>query len=126
MATILLVDDDPLQGQVRKSILERQFAEVERVGDVAEAFIRVEDAEFSDSLGLIVVALSRPGLGGPAFVSELKSRLPWAPVLVLGRTHDETRSYRGNDIRFLSRSVPAAEFLACTRMIVERQLARPA
>jgi CheY-like chemotaxis protein len=35
MATILLVDDDPLQASVRKSILERRFSDVRRVGDAA-------------------------------------------------------------------------------------------
>jgi len=38
---ILLVDNDPLQAFQRKSILERQFQEVERVGDAADALCLV-------------------------------------------------------------------------------------
>jgi CheY-like chemotaxis protein len=85
MSTILLVDDDPLQAQVRKSVLQRHFAFVERAADAAEAFIRAEDPKFAASLGLIIVALSRPGMSVNTFVTEFSTRLPHVPVLVLGR-----------------------------------------
>lgn len=42
MATILLVDDDPLQAYVRRSILERRSMDVERAADAVAAFILVE------------------------------------------------------------------------------------
>jgi len=51
MATILLVDSNPLQAHQRKSILERRFHEVQRVSDAAEAFCLVEQPEFAGHLG---------------------------------------------------------------------------
>src|SRR5437764_46141 len=76
MRTVLLVDEDQLQAHVRKSILGRQFTAIHRAADAAEAFILVEDPAFSRGLALVVVGLNRPGLGSPAFVAELTSRLP--------------------------------------------------
>ncbi len=57
MATILLVDDDPLQAFVRKSILERRFADVQRVADAAEAFCLIEQPRFAEKLALVVSGL---------------------------------------------------------------------
>jgi CheY-like chemotaxis protein len=105
MRTILLVEDDPLQALVRKSILEKQFP-VERVTDAAEALCLIEQRVFSDNLGLIISGHQSSGLGGPAFVAELQSRLPDIPVLVLGSAAESSADYAGECVRFLPR--PAA------------------
>jgi CheY-like chemotaxis protein len=125
MTTVLLVDDDPLQAYVRKSILERRFADVERTTDVAEAFILVEEPLFAEKLGLVVVGLNRPGMGGPAFVAELTARLPWVPVLVFGRGGEDASLYAGHNVRFLPRAVAAEEVLNICRQMIEQASARP-
>ncbi len=126
MTTVLLVDDDPLQAHVRRSILERHFRHVERAADAAEAFIMVEDRLFADSLGLVVVGLNRPGMGSPAFVAELNSRLPDLPVLVLGRGRDEAEFYFGQNVRFLPPAVASKEMLAVSRQMFEHYSPRVA
>jgi len=118
MTTVLLVDDDPLQAHVRRSILGRHFADVERAADVAEAFILVEDPRFAEKLGLIVVGLNRPGLSSPAFVAELTSRLPTVPVLVLGKGREEAAFYEGSNVRFLPRTAPSEQVLAVSRQMM--------
>ena len=124
MTTILLVDDDPLQAYVRRSILERHFHNVERAADAAEAFILVEEPLFAEKLGLVVVGLNRPGIGSPAFVAELTSRLPSVPVLVLGRAREEAALYNGQNVRFLPRTVPSNEILSVSRQMMEHCAAR--
>jgi CheY-like chemotaxis protein len=126
MTTLLLVDDDPLQARVRKSMLGRHFATIERASDVAEAFILVEDLAFAQQLGLVIVCLSRPGLGSPAFVAELTSRLPSVPVLVLGSTREEAAFYEGPTVRFLPRTAPAEQLIALSRKMVQQFNARVA
>jgi CheY-like chemotaxis protein len=103
MATILLVDNDPLQAILRKSILERKFQNVERVGDAAEALCLVEQPQFAGQLGLVISGLSMPGIGGPEFVAELHERLPRVPVLVLGAGDETPTDYKGGWVRFLPR-----------------------
>jgi len=126
MTTVLLVDDDPLQAFVRTSLLRRHFNDVERAADVAEAFILVEEREFADRLALVVVGLNRPGLGSPAFVAELISRLPSVPVLVLGSDNDKAGSYAGAHVRFLPQNTPSEQMLAESRHLIEYGRARVA
>lgn len=120
MTTVLLVDDDPLQAHVRRSILGRQFHDVKRASDVAEAFILVEDPRFAEKLGLVVVGLNRPGIGSSAFVAELTSRLPSVPVLVLGQDREEAALYNGANVRNLPRAVSSQELLAVSRQMMDR------
>lgn len=126
MTTVLLVDDDPLQAHVRRSILGRHFPDVARVADAAEAFILVEDPHFAGKLGLVVVGLNRPGLGSPAFVAELTARLPMVPVLVLGRGREEAAFYEGPNVRFLSRTASPEQMVAIIRQMLMRPSARVA
>lgn len=126
MTTVLLVDDDPLQARVRKTILGRHFSEIQRATDAAEAFILVEDPPFARRLGLVVVGLNRPGLGSTAFVAELTSRLPSVPVLVLGRVREEAASYEGTNVRFLPRTAPPEQLVAVSRNLIEQHSARVA
>jgi DNA-binding NtrC family response regulator len=123
---VLLVDDDPLQAHVRRSVLQRQFRTVERAADAAEAFILVEEPDFAEKLGLVVVGLNRPGLGSPAFVAELTSRLPAVPVLVLGCNRDEAGLYPGENVRFLLRTVPTDQMLAISRQMMDQYTPRVA
>jgi CheY-like chemotaxis protein len=126
MTTVLLVDDDPLQAYVRRSILERSFRAVERASDPAEAFILVEEPDFAERLGLVVVGLNRPGLGSPAFVAELTSRLPAVPVLVLGCDREDAALYPGENVRFLLRTVPTEQLLSVSRQMMDQYTPRVA
>ena len=112
MAIILLVEDDPLQAFVRKSILERRFSDVKRVGDAADALRLVEQPQFAMNLGLVVSGHALTGIGGPAFVAELHTRLPELPVLVLDDPSTDHENYPGDRVRFLSRPIKADEMLA--------------
>jgi DNA-binding NtrC family response regulator len=123
---VLLVDDDPLQAHVRRSILQRQFRTVERAADAAEAFIMVEEPDFAEKLGLVVVGLNRPGMGSPAFVAELTSRLPAVPVLVLGCHREDAALFPGENVRFLLRTVPTDQMLAISRQMMEQYTPRVA
>lgn len=109
---VFLVDDDPFLAHSRKFVLERQFRDVERAGDAAQALIRLDEPGFVDGLLLVVVALSQPGIAGPAFVSELSSRVPKVPVLVLGRTGEVAHDYRGEQVHFLPRHAAPEDILA--------------
>jgi DNA-binding NtrC family response regulator len=112
MSTILLVEHDPLQAFLRKSILERRFSDVRRVGDAAEAFCLVEQPQFAGNLGLVVSGSHMPGISGPAFVAELHTRMPLLPVLVLGSASEAAADYAGECVRFLPRPFASDEMLA--------------
>ena len=118
MAKILLVDNDPLQAFLRKSMLEQRFRDVERVGDAAEALCLVEQPQFAGNLGLVVSGLNMPGIGGPAFVAELHARLPKVPVLVLGGASEAADEYPGEWVRFLPRPSSYEEMLTAAGLLL--------
>jgi CheY-like chemotaxis protein len=120
MVTILLVDDDPLQAFVRKSILEKRFQHVQRVSDASEALCLVEQPQFAGELGLVISGLNMPGISGPAFVAELHSRLPAVPVLVLGGSADMPAEYAGDGVRFLPRPFASEEMLAVASQMLAK------
>ena len=123
MATILLVDNDPLQALLRKSILERRFQDVQRVSDAAEALCLVEQPHFAGNLGLVISGLQMPGIGGPAFVAELHSRLPKVPVLVLGGASEAPGDYLGGWVRFLAKPFATDEMLrAAGQLLAQSEL----
>lgn len=111
MATILLVDDDPLQAYRCKALLGSKFSDVRRVSDAAEALCLVEQPQFANGLGLVVSGHHLPGIGGPAFVAELHNRMPSLPVLVLGDSGEKPADYEGAHIRFLARPAASDDIL---------------
>lgn len=115
MATILLVEDDPLQAFLTMSLLGRQFGDVCRATDAAEALCLVEQPEFAEKLRLVIAGHSLPGIRGPVFVSELHSRLPQLPVLVLGAPEVLPAEYTDQPVAFLQRPFVAEKMLSLTR-----------
>lgn len=111
MRTILLVENDPLQALVCKAILQKRFPRVMRVADAAEALCLIEQRGFSANLGLILSGHHPPGLGGPAFVAELRERLPEVPVLVIGGANESARDYAYQGVRFLRRPVATEQIV---------------
>ena len=101
------------------------FPDVERAADAAEAFILVEDPHFAENLGLVVVGLNRPGMGSPAFVAELTSRLPSFRAGSPSRT-GRGRFHAGPNVRFLPRSTPSEQLIAVSRQMMRQSTARVA
>jgi len=122
MANILIVDDDPLQASLLMSLLGRQFGNVCRVNDAAEALCLIEQPEFASTLNLVITGHHMPGIGGPAFVAELHSRKPDPPVLVLSAGGAVSSDYKDERVVFLPRSVGGDKMLAVTsQMLSDRK-----
>ncbi len=118
MTTILIVDDDPLQASLLMSLLGRQFGNVCRVNDAAEALCLIEKPEFAAKLSLVITGHQMKGIGGPAFVAELHARKPELPVLVLSASGEEPSNYKDDRVLFLPRPVAGDKMLAVTRQIL--------
>ena len=118
MTTILLVDDDPLQASLMLSVLERKFGDVRRVADAAEALCLIEQPEFANKLGLVISGHQTPGIGGPAFVSELRSRMPYLPVLVLGEARETAADYDREKVAFMAKPFAPNLMVTLTRQML--------
>lgn len=118
MSIVLLVDDDPMQALVRKSILEKRFSTVLRALDAAEALGMMEQPQFARQVGLVVSGLQMPGLGGPAFAAELHARVPSVPILVLDVNCASVPASADPGVRFLCKPFAPEEMLAlASRML---------
>lgn len=116
--TILLVNDDPLQAYMCKSLLDRRFADVRRVADAAEALCLVEQPQFASDLGLVISRDRLPGIGGPAFVAELHNRMPELPVLVLGDPREWPVAAQGEHLRFMPRAAATEEIVSAANQML--------
>jgi DNA-binding NtrC family response regulator len=118
MTTILLVDDDPLQASLMLSLLGQRFGDVRRVTDAAEALCLIEQPEVTGKLGLVISGHHTPGIGGPAFVSELRTRMPGLPVLVLGTSGETPADYAATRAAFLPKPFTAQKMLNLTSQML--------
>jgi CheY-like chemotaxis protein len=118
MTTILLVDDDPLQASLILSVLERRFGNVHRVTDAVESLCLIEQPEFASNLRLVISGHHLRGMGGPAFLNELRSRMPDLPILVLGTTGETPADYADARVVFLAKPFTAFRMLDITSEIL--------
>lgn len=118
MTTILLVDDDALQASLMLSILGQRFGTVRRVADAAEALCLIEQPDFASNLGLVISGHHAPGIGGPEFVNELRSRMPDLPVMVLDMAGETPADYAETHAVFLAKPLAAERILTLTRQML--------
>jgi len=118
MATILVVDDDPMQASLMVSDLGRRFGDVRRVADAAEALCLIEQPDFANKLGLVISGHQTPGIGGPAFVSELRTRMPYLPVLVLGAAKETPADYSREKVAFMTKPYTSELMVTLTRQML--------
>ena len=118
MTSILLVDDDPLQASLILSVLEQRFGDIRRVTAAAAALCLIEQREFTDNLRLLISGHHLPGMGGPAFVNELHSRMPDLPVLVLGTAGATPADYAETHAALLAKPFSSEKMLALTRQML--------
>jgi DNA-binding NtrC family response regulator len=120
MTTILLVEDDPLEARMIMPLLEREFGDVKRATDAAEALYDVEHADFASRLGLVISGQHLKGIGKPEFVAELHERMPEMPVLILGAADDSPNDFTGENVAFLPRSLASHQMVPLANKLLAR------
>lgn len=120
MTTILLVEDDPLEAHMIKPLLEREFGNVRRAADAAEALGAFTQADFAGEIGLVVSGQLLKGIGKQEFVAELHERVPEMPVLVVGSTEDSPADFVGGNVAFLPRPLDPRQMVALANKLLAR------
>jgi len=107
MASILVINDDPVQLHLLASLLEQDHFEVIRFVRSEEAWTWLQEGHMPDA---IVLDLHMPGISGWRFCELLHSHLlpgkPVPPVLAVSAT------YTGVDAQDLLRDLGASAFLS--------------
>ena len=81
-ASILVVDDDPVQRRLLETALAKSGHAV-TVADSGEAGLKALEARGGDDLGAVVLDLKMPGMGGLGMLEAMRERGLEHPVVVL-------------------------------------------
>lgn len=84
---ILIVDDDPEILAVERALLTDEGFTVREAHNGAEALVALE----ADPPAMIVLDVQMPGIDGPTFARELRTRLRHVPLVIVTAAADPKR-----------------------------------
>ena len=109
---ILLVDDDNEILAVERAVLTEEGFRVREAHNGAEALVELE----ADPPAMIVLDVQMPGIDGPTFARELRTRLRHVPLVILTAAPDpEHEDDRCNAEAYLAKPFQADELLQLVR-----------
>lgn len=123
---ILLVDDDPVQSEVRRAVLSRSGAGVLSARNGAEALILLADELARSKVGLLVTDHLMPGMNGPQLVQTVRALMPDLPILVLSGLPDAESEYEGTGILFRLKPFPPNDLIRLTKHLLGDRALRSA
>ena len=119
MATILIVDDNPIQAVTRRLILERAHFHIAIADSGAAALARLDAGE---KFGMIVTDHCMPVMDGPSLVRKLRERAIPAPIVVLSGLPEAEAEYEGLDVIFRMKPIPPEELIELARSLLFQPL----
>jgi len=109
---ILIVDDDQETLAVERAVLAEEGFSVREAHDGGEALVAIE----ADPPAMIVLDIQMPGIDGPTFACELRTRLRHVPlVIVTGAPDPKHEADRCNAEAYLAKPFQANELLQLVR-----------
>lgn len=109
---ILIVDDDKEILAVERAVLTEAGFRVREAHNGAEALVEIE----ADPPAMIVLDVQMPGIDGPTFARELRTRLRHVPLVILTAAPDpKHEADRCNAEAFLAKPFQADELLQLVR-----------
>lgn len=109
---ILIVDDDQEILAVERQVLAEEGFSVREAHDGAEALLAMQE----DPPAMIVLDIQMPGIDGPTFSRELRTRLKHVPLVIVTAAADPKRQAdRCNAEAYLAKPFHAADLLKLVR-----------
>ena len=109
---ILIVDDDQETLAVERAVLAEEGFSVREAHDGGEALVALE----ADPPAMIVLDIQMPGIDGPTFARDLRTRLRHVPlVIVTGAPDPKHEADRCNAEAYLAKPFQANELLQLVR-----------
>jgi two-component system cell cycle sensor histidine kinase/response regulator CckA len=113
MATVLLVDDEPLVRRMVALILEEQGFTVLAANSGSEA-IRISRSHPGE-IDLLVSDVMMPGMDGPTLAKELLAEQPALPILFMSGGCESVHLDEDKPFRFVSKPFDLATLLITVR-----------
>jgi len=107
---VLLIDDNPMQLQVREAVLLDAGMAVSTAATSEDAIALLSPPR-STHFDVIVTDHMLPGESGAAFVRQLRRMNPTVPVLAISGLPEAQDEYEPLSVRFLPKPVPPEELI---------------
>jgi CheY-like chemotaxis protein len=111
---VLLIDDNPMQLQVRGAVLVDAGMCVSTAGTSEEALALLRPPR-ATHFDVIVTDHMLPGESGAAFVRQLRFLEAHVPVLAISGLPEAQEEYEDLNVRFLPKPVPPEDLIRCVR-----------
>ena len=119
MSQVLLVDDSPIQLDIRETILRNAGFRVAIATSAESALVLLRTA--SQHVSVVVTDHIMPGTSGVEFVRRLRASDEQMPVIVLSGLPDAELEYEGLNVAFRMKPLPPAELIELVRQRIKNQ-----
>jgi CheY-like chemotaxis protein len=119
LSQVLLVDDNPVQLQIRETILRNAGFRVAIATSAESAFVLLRTA--GHHFGLVITDHIMPGTSGAEFVRRLRATGDSVPVIVLSGLPDAEAEYESLDVAFRLKPLPPPELIDLARTWMKGQ-----
>ncbi len=116
--TILLVDDNAVQGTVRQAILTRLGCKVITALDPRGILEQLRSGDLPAEIHLVITDHIMPGMSGSSFVRAIRELRSGIPVLVVSGLEEAKAEYADLNVAFLVKPVQPEHLLECVRELV--------
>jgi CheY-like chemotaxis protein len=117
-ATLLLLDDNPIQAATRQTILRRAGYHVIAVLSPERALESFRAQQFPAPIDLIITDHIMPGMNGAEFVASLRTFAPAVPVLVISGMAEAEEAYKHLAVEFRLKPLLPDNLLATVHRLV--------
>lgn len=115
MATILIVDDNPIQAVTRRMILERSHIPATIASTGRQALDRLDAGE---SFSMVISDHFMPEMSGPELVKNLRERFQDLPILVLSGMAEAEAEYEDMNVLFRTKPLPPDELVSTVKAVL--------
>lgn len=115
LATILLIDDNPVQLRAREAVLRSSGYEVHTATTVESALALLRGQFEASQIHTIITDHIMPEASGVEFVRALRRLHPVVPVIVITGAAEAESDYQGLNIIFRQKPCPPEELLSLVR-----------
>jgi CheY-like chemotaxis protein len=117
-ATLLLIDDNPIQAATRQTILKRAGYHVIAVLSPERALETLRANEYPAPIDLIITDHIMPGMNGAEFITQLRGFAPTVPVLVISGLAEAEDEYIHLGVDFRLKPLMPDNLLAIVHRLV--------
>jgi len=113
LSQVLLIDDNPLQLNVRAAVLRKAGFQVSAATTAEDALAALRSLD--DRLRVIVTDHLMPDCSGSELVHQIRLENDWVPVIVLSGLAEAVTEYEGLDVTFRIKPIPPQELIDLVR-----------